>query len=69
MSCTPAPVSSSCDRVVTTIGTSCRLCSRFWAVTMMSSTLDGTDCWAEATPAKPKAAAPITTADTVVLRC
>ena len=37
MSCTPAPSRTSCDRVVTTIGTSCRLCSRFWAVTMMSS--------------------------------
>ena len=67
MSCTPAPCSSSCDRVVTTIGTSCRLCSRFWAVTMMSSTVAGASC-AAAAPARPKATAPITAAaDTVVL--
>jgi len=43
---------------VTTIGTSCRFCSRFWAVTMMSSIVVGPS-WAAAAPAKPKATAPM----------
>ncbi|MNI05042.1 hypothetical protein D3C73_579860 [compost metagenome] len=67
MSRTPAPSNCSCDRVVTTMGTSCRLCSRFWAVTMISSTRVGAS-WAEAAPARPKAAAPTTAAEAVQRR-
>ncbi|MNR22243.1 hypothetical protein D3C85_1391860 [compost metagenome] len=67
MSRTPAPFSASCDRVVTTIGTSCRFCSRFWAVTMMSSIVVGPS-WADAAPAKPKATAPTTATDAVQRR-
>ena len=44
MSLTPAFCSASPDRAVTTTGTSCKRCSRFCAVTMMSPGADESSC-------------------------
>ena len=48
MSLTPVSCSSCLVTLVTTIGTSCRFCSRRCAVTVISSTLVGAADWASA---------------------